>query len=343
VPLVSIVINNFNYERFLADAVESALAQTHADIEVVVVDDGSTDGSRGVLDRFRGRIRPVLRANGGQAAAVNSGWEASRGELVLLLDADDHLHPWAAQQVVDAAAHSSDGVFWAALDMVDEARRPLGRRTPRAPFLSGDLSGRVLRGQPFTVPATSGIAFRRSAVAELFPIPEGWRIGADQYLDVVAPLVARVAALPRTAGEYRLHGRNSWAPPAVDAAWLRRALALDRGKEMAVRDAAARTLRSVRPALGEWGLGDPQHVQARLASLRLDPAGHPEPGDRALALALRGARAALVDPTYSPRKRLLFAAWFLALAGAPRGAARRLIELGYHDERRPELFRRLLS
>jgi len=342
VPLVSIVIDNFNYERFLADAVESALAQTHADTEVVVVDDGSTDGSRALLERWQGRIRVVLQPNGGQAAALNAGWEASRGELVLLLDADDRLHPWAAAQVAAAAAATEAGTFWAPLDMVDEARAPLGRRLPTDALPAGDLSARVLRGEPCPAPPTSGLAFRRAAVVELFPIPAEWRISADAYLNVAAPLLAPVAALARPAGQYRVHGANRWAPTdGVDVAWLRRALAVDRDQERAVRRVADRIERPL--GGGDWRLCDPEHVQARLASLRLDPAGHPEPDDRALTLALHGVRSALACRSYAPRKRALFAVWFLALAAAPRASAARLVELGYHAARRPALLRRLLA
>jgi GT2 family glycosyltransferase len=67
--LVSIVINNFNYARYLPHAIDSALAQTHRPTQVIVVDDGSTDDSRPVIDRYAGRIRPVLKTNGGQASA----------------------------------------------------------------------------------------------------------------------------------------------------------------------------------------------------------------------------------------------------------------------------------
>ena len=69
----SIVITNYNYERYLAEAIESALAQRWADIEVVVVDDGSSDGSRGVIERFGDRVIAVFKENGGQGSAFNAG------------------------------------------------------------------------------------------------------------------------------------------------------------------------------------------------------------------------------------------------------------------------------
>ncbi len=70
---VSIVVLNYNYATYLPLAVDSALAQSHPDVEVVVVDDGSTDGSAAVLDRYADRVRVVRKANGGQAIGDERG------------------------------------------------------------------------------------------------------------------------------------------------------------------------------------------------------------------------------------------------------------------------------
>src|SRR5690606_33971775 len=80
--LVSIVICNHNYEHFVAAAVESALRQTYKPIEVIVIDDGSTDGSRERLQRFEEQVRLVFKSNRGQPSAVNAGFHESRGEIV---------------------------------------------------------------------------------------------------------------------------------------------------------------------------------------------------------------------------------------------------------------------
>ncbi|MCC2671779.1 MAG: glycosyl transferase, partial [Armatimonadetes bacterium] len=77
--LASVIINNYNYARYLPEAVESALAQTYPHTEVVVVDDGSTDHSRAVLAGYGDRLRTVFQENGGQASAFNAGFAASRG------------------------------------------------------------------------------------------------------------------------------------------------------------------------------------------------------------------------------------------------------------------------
>src|SRR5436853_3004216 len=79
---VSIIINNYNYGRFLRDAIDSALGQGYPNTEVVVVDDGSSDDSRDIIASYGNRIIPVLKVNGGQASAFNAGFEASGGDVI---------------------------------------------------------------------------------------------------------------------------------------------------------------------------------------------------------------------------------------------------------------------
>ena len=111
-PLVSILINNYNYGRYLGVAIESALAQTYRRLEVVVVDDGSTDDSREVITSFAGRVVSVLKINGGQPSAYNSGFNASRVDIICFLDADDWFLPVKTARVVEAFANREYGWFF---------------------------------------------------------------------------------------------------------------------------------------------------------------------------------------------------------------------------------------
>ena len=72
--LVSIIVNNYNYQRFLTEAIDSALKQTYCNTEVIVVDDGSTDGSLEIIASYGRRIIPLLKGNGGQNSALNAGF-----------------------------------------------------------------------------------------------------------------------------------------------------------------------------------------------------------------------------------------------------------------------------
>lgn len=106
-PLVSIIIPFYNTERFLQEAIESVLAQTYADWELLLVDDGSTDGSSAIARRYADRVPPKIRClehpdhgNCGQAASRNLGIAAARGDFLALLDADDVWLPQKLEQQV---------------------------------------------------------------------------------------------------------------------------------------------------------------------------------------------------------------------------------------------------
>jgi len=92
-PLVSVIIPTYNRAHFLPDAIESVLAQTYKNWELIVVDDGSTDNTREVVARFGGQVCYLYQENKGCGAARNTGIEYARGEYIALLDSDDVWYP----------------------------------------------------------------------------------------------------------------------------------------------------------------------------------------------------------------------------------------------------------
>src|ERR1700756_917891 len=132
--LVSILINNYNYARFLPDAIESALGQSYPSVEVIVVDDGSTDNSRDVMANFGKRIKSIFQPNGGQASSFNTGFAACRGEFICFLDADDLFKPEKAQSLVDTFA--SDPTLGWYFDRVFEFDHETGNRSTPADAVS---------------------------------------------------------------------------------------------------------------------------------------------------------------------------------------------------------------
>lgn len=92
-PLISVVIPAFNYGRFIGKAIESVLSQTYRDVELIIVDDGSTDETREVVSQYSGRLNFISQINAGQSQARNQGVSKSRGSLIAFLDADDFWEP----------------------------------------------------------------------------------------------------------------------------------------------------------------------------------------------------------------------------------------------------------
>jgi glycosyltransferase involved in cell wall biosynthesis len=342
---VDIVITNHNYARFLPDAVESACSQTHPDVTVVVVDDGSTDGSQDVLRRFSDRVKVVLKEQGGQASAINAGVERCRGQVLLLLDADDVLRPQAAERVAAAfAADSRLAKVQFPMAIVDADRRPTGEVKPgghlQAPV--GDQRAAEL-AFPFDIAwlPGGGTGFRADAVRRILPIPEADypRSGADWYLVHLTALLGNAALLDEVCAEYRIHGGNSYEleRDEIDLEHVRESIAFARV-----------TTRSLEALADELGLERPRQLLScadlanRLVSLRLEPGRHPVPGDRRRALFADAVRATRRRFDVSAPMKALLVAWFALEAMAPRALARPLAELFLFPGRRAQ-FNRLLG
>ena len=215
-PLVSIIIDNYNYGRFLANAITSAMGQTYARTEVIVVDDGSTDDSREVIMRFAHQVKSVLKENGGQASAFNAGFARSRGDVVLFLDADDMLHPRAVEEAVRLFSGAGVAkVHWPMWD-VYENRTRTGKITPERPLADGDLRNIVAREGPssYVSAPASGNAWARRVLERIFPIPEPeFRAAAHTYLFTLDALFGSIKKLDKPHGYYRIHARNDSRQP----------------------------------------------------------------------------------------------------------------------------------
>lgn len=211
--LASVVVNNHNYERFLPEAIDSALAQTYQAVEVVVVDDGSTDASRRVIARYGNRIIPVLKANGGQGSALNAGFAASRGDIVLFLDADDVLLPNAVAKAAERLADPSIvKVHWPLWE-IDAQGNKTGGMQPVGSLPEGDLREIIIREGPTacTTPPTSANAWSRRFLEQVLPMPEPeFRINSDGYLVTLGWIYGKARTVTEPQGLYRIHGKNNF-------------------------------------------------------------------------------------------------------------------------------------
>src|SRR5262249_11800620 len=207
----SIVINNYNYGRFLRDAIGSALNQSYPHVEVIVVDDGSTDDSREIIAGYGDRIIPVLKENGGQASALNEGFARSWGKVILFLDSDDMLLGTAVERSLSPLRNPRIvKVHWP-LWVMDGDGAKTGEMVPKGVLAEGDLREFVIRKGPASHgnPPTSGNAWARSFLDRVLPIPEPeFKFCADIYLLELAPLFGELRRISEPQSLYRIHGQN---------------------------------------------------------------------------------------------------------------------------------------
>ena len=204
---VSIVITSHNYLPFVGEAIRSALTQTVPAHEVIVVDDGSDDGSAELIAATPGII-PVLKPNGGQASAFNAGFARATGDVVLFLDADDQLLPEAVARVGSADLRGVSRVQFE-LETIDASGRSTGLYSSGKRVASGHLAGALGARGIFPFMPTSGNAFPRHVLERLLPMPEAeWTLCADLYLVLACAALGETVDLEAVLGQYRVHGRN---------------------------------------------------------------------------------------------------------------------------------------
>ncbi len=215
-PLVSILINNYNYGRFLAEAIDSALSQTYSNIEVIVVDDGSTDNSREVIKSYGERIIPILKPNGGQASAFNAGFAASQGEIICFLDSDDLFQPDKVEEVVNIFTTNQD-IGWCFHSLKFLSKESEEIIQPNCIGLSGkyDIRADIQRGKlknklPLSGTATSGTCFHRNLLERMLPMPDEINITSDDYLKYTAFGLSPGFVLLKNLALQRIHGNNAY-------------------------------------------------------------------------------------------------------------------------------------
>ncbi|MBI4355948.1 MAG: glycosyltransferase [Candidatus Omnitrophica bacterium] len=203
-PKVSVVVPTYNRAHLIPEALESIWAQTYRDLEVIVVDDGSTDDTREILRPWWPRLRYIYQPNQGCAAARNRGISLARGTYVAFLDSDDRWLPdKLAQQVAWLEAHSKAGLVYSRLwryVLGRDAEREICPRELPATFLD------VLRGSGFIPTSTVMVRRRCLEAVGLFdvslPVAEDW----DLWLRIARRYP--IAALPAVLAEHREHATN---------------------------------------------------------------------------------------------------------------------------------------
>ena len=206
-PLVSVIIGNYNYGNFLAEAIDSVFQQTYRHFELIVIDDGSTDNSRQVIESYEGQLIAIFQPNGGQGAAFNTGIAKAQGEIICFLDADDYYHPDKLSKIVSSfQAHPQ----WVQIShgriSVDRDGNPVGSGSKT--HNQGDVSQLLLQWGRYSMGITSALAYRRQILEQVLPIPTVRSEAADTYLTAAVPFYGEVGCINEPLMFYRMHGNN---------------------------------------------------------------------------------------------------------------------------------------
>jgi glycosyltransferase involved in cell wall biosynthesis len=203
-PLVSVVIPTYNQASYLRASIDSVLAQTYPSIEVVVVDDGSTDETPEILDSYGGRVRAIRQTNHGAANALNHGIRESVGQYVCWLSSDDAFLPdKVARQVAALEADRELGLSFMGFDTIDSQGSFIADRSDIR-WRHPDLFVSVFWANPIN---GSTVMMPRSVLDEAGPFDEALRadVDAEMWFRVLAR--HRAAHIPGVHLHYRVHDK----------------------------------------------------------------------------------------------------------------------------------------
>lgn len=221
-PLISIVIPAFNAEQTIRESIESVLAGTYPNFEIIVVDDGSADRTAELAmhyQRAEERVQLHRRRNGGISAAFNSGLALARGEYVARLDADDIWHPTKLERQVAVAVREPDAAFIYAFVRYIDDRGLVLRDAPHQHFPSRALCRGIYES---LVGANSSALMRRSAVAENGGYDESLTSWEDLLLQLRISARHKIACVPKYLVGYRVRPNSLSADPRnMLNSWLR--------------------------------------------------------------------------------------------------------------------------
>jgi glycosyltransferase involved in cell wall biosynthesis len=234
--LVSIIITNYNYGEYLAQAIDSALGQSYSPVEIIVVDDGSTDNSRDIIANFGNRIIPVmLGKNKGFTTALQTGFDTSKGEIICFLDADDIFFPNKVTNVVKAmSSDNCANVGWClnknllvedkdVNNKLNELENTSFKNLSIETSEIVDFRKWMQKGKfpPFGVPSSSGLSFHRSLMKKLLPLPKGNRYVDDLYLKFTAIALEKGCVIKGNLGIFRLHENSLYTTQPLNKKYQR--------------------------------------------------------------------------------------------------------------------------
>lgn len=328
------IIANYNYEKFVGAAIESVLSQDE-DVQIIVVDDASTDNSADVISQYVDRVHTILlKENRGQGGGLNVGFEVATGALVMFLDADDFLIPGAAKTIL-SNYRPDVSIYHYRMHYGDEEGATFGVYPPMDQTLAtGNISERLRTQGHYDGTVTSGLVFSRSAVSNVMPMDEEtYRYGADGYLCSTVPLYGESLSLTTPVSAYRLHTRQHSQFSKVYAKRARWRIQHTIDRHNSTRQHAQRLNLEVNPDLFD---DDEFALQERIVSLIIEPEQHPIEGDDLAVLMARSKARKLAKA--GALKKIWEYVWWSTLQIAPRGLRVAMIKPAIDADARPRWF-----
>jgi glycosyltransferase involved in cell wall biosynthesis len=222
-PLVSVLMSTYNRAAFLGDALDSVVAQTYPNWELLVCDDGSTDSSWQILTEYQARdqrIRAFYKDNGGQSSGLNVAFRHSAGAVICLLDSDDTFLPQKIERLVQGFRKNPQcGLVWHSLQRINEANKSEGVM-PLLSFMDSGWKGpEMLRQAGILNGLKQGgaLAIQRTVAERIFPLRETaiLRNFGDTPIMRLAPLMAPVVGIKEVLGTVRKHSDNQSSAPSL--------------------------------------------------------------------------------------------------------------------------------
>lgn len=326
---VSIIIDSYNHERFVEATIDSALAQDHDPVQVIVIDDGSPDRSQEIIKRFGRRIETIFQPNQGQVTACRNALALANHDIVIFLDSDDLLEPDAARLV---AKFWHDGISKVqyCLRVIDENGIPDGNVFPKfSDSMTPDtVRAEIMRTGSYPDSPTSGNAYDRHFLEIALPLLPR-RNGFDGELNGIAPLYGDVLSLDQPLGSYRIHGDNDFAQKRLNVDKFADYLRHSEARVSFIREYYRSKGKTIDDDVLERDL---KYQEYALVVEKLGKLGKDRP--RRLFKVARLALAAAWQAPHDLSQRLFRVLWMVALAASPRKLAAALVEQRFIPGRR---------
>ncbi len=272
IPRVTVLIDTYNHEHFIERAISSVLEQDMPmdNVEILVVDDGSTDRTPEIVHQFEPRVRLIRKQNGGQASAFNLGFAQARGEILATLDGDDWWAREKLRRVIETLdANPEVAIVGHGFYETYSDGRPNGLILPGRPYRLDltSLQNAELFRHLAAFFGTSRMTIRKRVLDRILPIPEELTIEADEYIFTLAPAIGPAMILNEPLCNYGIHSGNLFQFGKFEPAKVRR--------KMNVLDVL---LRELPPKLRKFGASEEiistlfqgTRVEAGRARLSLD-------------------------------------------------------------------------